>query len=188
MKTALKVQNQNKSISIVDELFTEDELNFIDDYCSNELSEQSESNRVAWDKRLIEGIQGDIRVTRTEPLLDPEFYELIVNRCNEAFGVTIGRCDILLYDGQEKCGINFHNDGNREAAISIYLTEGWDRDYGGLFSFTLQEEDDDGLYTSVLPKRNRGLIQQGGVHHGVTSTTDQAPTRKSLQIWIYELH
>lgn len=187
MKTLLKTATNNKSLHVVDEMFSKDELQFLDDYCSNELGEQSESNSVAWDKRLVEGISGDIRVTRTEPLLDPVFYDLIVSRCNEAFSINIANCTILLYECQEKSGINWHNDGDRKAAISIYLTEGWDRDYGGLFSFTMNEEDD-GLYTSILPKRNRGLIQSGGVYHGVTSITDSAPIRKSLQIWIYELH
>lgn len=187
MKTLLKTATNNKAIHIVDEMFSEDELQFLDDYCENELGEQSASNSVGWDKRLIEGISGDIRVTRTDYSLDPELYELIIPRCNEAFGVDIADYCIQLYQGEGKAGINWHTDGNYKAAISIYLTERWNRDYGGLFSFTMNEEDD-GLYTSILPKRNRGLIQRGGVWHGVTSITDSAPIRKSLQIWIYELH
>lgn len=185
MKKTLKIATNNKSIEIVDSIFTDQELKFIDDYCSNELGEQSESNCVNWDKRLIDGISGDIRITKTAPLLDPVFHDLVVRKCNEAFSIHITDCMILLYEGQEKSGINWHNDGDRKAAISIYLTENWDRDYGGLFSFDINEDGSD-IYTSVLPKRNRAIIQQGGVEHGVTSVTDNAPIRKSLQIWVYE--
>lgn len=188
MRTLIHQKNNRKEIRVIEEVFTESQLKFIDDYCGYELEGQSEPNTLNWDSRLIEGISGNIDITRIDPNMDDEYFDMICEQCYKCFDIKLDKnnCTILYYEGQEKSGINWHNDGSRAAAISIYLTENWDRDYGGLFSFCMNE--DDGLYTSILPKRNRAVLQSGGVDHGVTQITDQAPIRRSLQIWIYELY
>lgn len=188
MRTLIRKTISNKELHVVSDVFNKDELTFIDDYCSYDLEGLGESNKVHWDSRLVEGISGEIGITRIDPKMDSELFELIRSKCLEAYSIKLNtdNCTIQYYQSQAKSGINWHDDGDRAAAITIYLTENWDRDYGGLFSFCMNE--DDGVYTSILPKRNTMLMQKGGVNHGVTQTTDSAPIRRSLQIWIYELH
>jgi hypothetical protein len=188
MRTLLQKTTNNKELHVIESVFSQQELEFIDEYCSYDLEGLGESHRVGWDKRLTAGMSGDINITRIDSKMDEELFELIVSKCFDAYSIKLNRdnCTIQYYESQAKSGINWHDDGDRAGAITIYLTENWNRDYGGLFSFCMNE--DDGVYTSILPQRNTMLLQKGGVDHGVTQTTDNAPIRRSLQIWIYELY
>ena len=76
--------------------------------------------------------------------------------------------------------IPWHDDGSRgeRRAVTIYLNEYWDQNWGGCFAFQSNNE-----INCVQPKYNIGLVVDSGVYHSVFSTTMDAPIRESVQLF-----
>lgn len=75
--------------------------------------------------------------------------------------------------------IGWHNDGSHKSALSIYLNETWDRNHGGLFLF-----EQDNKYGALVPEKNLGVYQAGGVWHAVSVLTKNSQFRESIQIFM----
>jgi len=183
-KELIRQNNGKKYLIAYDEVFSQEELNYIIDYCEYELADQEIPNKANWDSRLTDGISGGIGITPLGHTMDEEFFNLVTSRLTEVLNETFDseNSAIIYYNGNQKCGINFHDDGNYKGAVSIYLNKEWHPNWGGFLTYSV-EGHKDGIYTSILPIINRLVYQKGGVEHGVTPTTDNAPDRKSLQVW-----
>lgn len=88
----------------------------------------------------------------------------------------------LLYFYFENSYIQWHEDGKYFGALSIYLNEEWDADWGGYFMY---EEDNE--IKALKPSKNLGVLQEGGVNHCVSAVTSNNIPRISLQMFIRKL-
>ena len=75
--------------------------------------------------------------------------------------------------------IGWHNDGGHKSALTIYLNKEWNRNHGGLFLF-----DQEKGHGFLVPERNLGVYQMGGIWHAVSALTKTAPPRESIQIFM----
>ena len=74
--------------------------------------------------------------------------------------------------------IPWHNDGNHNGGITIYLNKTWDEDWGGIFLY----KDGDSI-NGLYPKPNRSIMQCGGIPHSVVPTTKNSDVRLTIQIF-----
>ena len=75
--------------------------------------------------------------------------------------------------------ITWHDDHHVKAALSLYLNETWDPNWGGVFMYKI-----DNKICAVEPKRNLGVFQYGGTKHCVTTVNMDAEYRLSLQFFL----
>lgn len=75
--------------------------------------------------------------------------------------------------------IQWHNDLPHTFAMTVYLNEQWDKNYGG----TLVYEDTDGRFITVYPEYNKSVSFRPPVWHTTNMSNLQAPLRESIQIF-----
>jgi hypothetical protein len=83
---------------------------------------------------------------------------------------------LMLYIWTKLSYIPWHDDSHVESALTIYLNDYWDPDWGGYFMYKLNNE-----IKAIKPERNLGVIQTGGVHHSVSTVNLDANLRITLQ-------
>ena len=83
---------------------------------------------------------------------------------------------ILLYLWTNLSYIPWHNDTHKDAGLTIYLNKNWDKDWGGYFLYEEKNE-----IKALLPKKNFGVLQEGGVMHSVSTINIGAEYRMTLQ-------
>ena len=77
--------------------------------------------------------------------------------------------------------IPWHDDGHRKTAITIYLNEQWDKNWGGLF---LYKHPRDGDLRALKPRFNCGLRNSSNLQHATSMVTMDAPEpRFTVQIF-----
>lgn len=76
--------------------------------------------------------------------------------------------------------IPWHTDGDYDAALTIYLNNIWDKDWGGYFMY----QDKDGEIKCVIPKKNLAILQENSILHSTTMTTPSATDRITLQLFL----
>lgn len=86
---------------------------------------------------------------------------------------------IMIYMWPKLSNINWHNDGMYKGALTIYLNEKWDRNWGGYLMY----EEDEKIY-AIKPEKNLGVLQSGGVVHSVTTTNINADIRMTIQMFL----
>jgi Rps23 Pro-64 3,4-dihydroxylase Tpa1-like proline 4-hydroxylase len=79
--------------------------------------------------------------------------------------------------------ITWHNDGHVKAALTLYLNENWDKNWGG---FLMYEDTTDNTIKAIKPEKNMGLLQENSVVHSVTTINIGADVRISLQFFLKE--
>ena len=77
-----------------------------------------------------------------------------------------------------------HNDNHVEEQIasSIYLNKEWNIDHGGLFLYNKENK----IY-AIPPIFNSCIINNNHVTHSTTLITTNAPYRRTLQIFFYDI-
>jgi len=78
--------------------------------------------------------------------------------------------------------IPFHSDGHTSIASTIYLNKEWNIDQGGLFLYNKKNK----IY-AIPPIFNSCIINNNHVTHSTTLTTTNAPYRRTLQIFFYNI-
>lgn len=78
--------------------------------------------------------------------------------------------------------IPWHNDANYRCALTIYLNEEWDSDWGGYFLHRNRDHGpcDDSI-TAIAPRKNAAVLQYGGVMHSTTAVNYDGGLRITLQ-------
>lgn len=75
--------------------------------------------------------------------------------------------------------ITWHSDPHCKAALTIYLNETWDDDWGG---YLMYEENGD--IKAIKPEKNIAILQKTPVNHCVTTVNIGAKYRISLQFFL----
>jgi Rps23 Pro-64 3,4-dihydroxylase Tpa1-like proline 4-hydroxylase len=82
----------------------------------------------------------------------------------------------MIYYWTRLSYIPWHDDENHTGALTVYLNEEWDEDWGGYF---LYKEDE--TIKAILPKKNFALLQQGGIKHATTPVHLNGGIRFTIQ-------
>src|SRR5205807_392777 len=78
--------------------------------------------------------------------------------------------------------IPWHNDGARGTAITIYLNEYWDPDWGGIYLFHTEREPTN--IKGYLPKFNTAVKNNNTVSHSTTMISmDAQIPRVTIQLF-----
>lgn len=178
-------KNQTQTAKIDFNLFSPEEYKELDLLLQTEIlngEEETRVNRDVWDERLFKNTQGKNLMTLIE---NEEFRDIVIDRIIERFNSTRdhSKYSILYYRTEGQFNLNWHNDGNHQGAVSIYLNDNWHRDLGGYLIYQMDDED---LMTAVQPKIGTAVYHNGGVLHGTTPVSEGAPSRKSIQVFINE--
>lgn len=75
--------------------------------------------------------------------------------------------------------ITWHDDTHVKAALTVYLNESWDEDWGGYLMFKENNE-----IKAIKPERNLGVLQENGVEHCVSCVNIGSDYRLSLQFFL----
>ena len=89
---------------------------------------------------------------------------------------------IFYYCSDTNSGLGWHTDESMKVAISLYLNDDWDPDWGGLFCY--KDPWDQETVHQIVPEKNKAVIMNGPVWHKVSRLQPEAPVRESLQILI----
>jgi len=87
---------------------------------------------------------------------------------------------VMIYAWTKYSYIPWHNDDRSESAITIFLNNRWEEDWGGLFLYKNENEQ----ILGITPTFNMAVRNKGNVPHAVTMITPDAETlRLTLQIF-----
>lgn len=75
--------------------------------------------------------------------------------------------------------ITWHDDTHVKAALTVYLNEKWDDNWGG---YLMYKEDDE--IKAIKPDKNLAVLQMDGVEHSVSCVNIGAPNRITLQFFL----
>lgn len=89
---------------------------------------------------------------------------------------------IMFYYWMSGSHIPWHTDGHKDAALTYYINEVWDRDWGGLYLYKPDPTSDD-IHAKV-PRYNTLGVQTNKMPHAISSTTKSAPIRRTVQVFI----
>jgi hypothetical protein len=133
-----------------------------------------EQNVSLWDKDVVEDSNKVyINKLNNESNLYSTFFSLF----KKNFDIDI-KC-VNFYYWMQGSHIPWHDDVGHSGGITIYLNEHWNINHGGLFLFN----PDDETINAIVPKKNRAIIQLGGIPHSVSATTKTSIIRKTIQIF-----
>jgi Rps23 Pro-64 3,4-dihydroxylase Tpa1-like proline 4-hydroxylase len=88
---------------------------------------------------------------------------------------------LMVYFWTKLSYIPWHNDAHMDAALTIYLNDYWDQDWGGYFMYKMNNE-----IKAIKPERNLGIVQTGHISHSVSTVNLDAPSRITLQVFFKE--
>ena len=73
--------------------------------------------------------------------------------------------------------IPWHNDHHVNGALTVYLNNYWDINWGGYFMYKNQNNE----INAIKPETNLGVLQLEGVEHSVSTVNVNAENRITLQ-------
>ena len=111
---------------------------------------------------------------------DSELFAKVREQIEKKIKLAVKDHDIMIYYWTRFSYIPWHEDQNYEGALTVYLNEEWQPDWGGYFLY----EDNKQEIRAILPKRNFGLLQQGGIRHSTTPVNFDGGMRISIQVFL----
>jgi len=165
------------SISCHSNIFTINEINTI---LKTIFSRENESkwsiNKHFWENGIQDRSIGVVSIFRIEGSLRALIEKVLSKflKPGEQFQY------IQYYEWNQMSQINWHSDSGKKAAITVYLNEEWDPNWGGFFCW--QDPSADGHL--IVPQFNTAVIARDNPPHHVSLISPYAPVRKTLQIWI----
>jgi hypothetical protein len=102
---------------------------------------------------------------------DPALAALIIAGLRKRGVIEHDRYSVMNYAWTRLSYIPWHDDGHRDQAITIYLNDVWELDWGGLFLY----KDEAGDIRAMPPRFNAGLKNNRNVAHSTTPVSLDAP-------------
>ena len=157
----------------IDSIFSEEDFSFI----TNQFENSTFKDNKGWES----GIKHFSNPVKIHQLKDRDTIELINNNIKKVDIPPLNKNVIkacLFYKWEPGCYIPWHNDTDYSAGLTIYLNDKWNYRNGGLFLY----EDNNEIKT-IVPQRNKGVLQIGGVPHSTTMVSKFSEPRKTIQIF-----
>jgi Rps23 Pro-64 3,4-dihydroxylase Tpa1-like proline 4-hydroxylase len=112
---------------------------------------------------------------------DETLSTLILDGLRERGIVESNNYDVMNYAWTRLSYIPWHNDGHRQSAVTTYLNETWEKDWGGLFLYRHESSDD---IRGYAPRFNTAIKNSANVEHATTMITPDAPDlRMTVQLF-----
>jgi Rps23 Pro-64 3,4-dihydroxylase Tpa1-like proline 4-hydroxylase len=111
---------------------------------------------------------------------DSELFAKVREQIEKKIKLAVKDHDIMIYYWTRFSYIPWHEDQNYEGTLTVYLNEEWHPDWGGYFLYEDKKQD----VHAILPKRNFGLLQQGGIRHSTTPVNFDGGMRISIQVFL----
>ncbi len=108
--------------------------------------------------------------------IESNLYRECKHQIETKIQLPIKNDSIMIYYWTRLSYIPWHDDENHTGALTVYLNEEWDEDWGGYF---LYKEDE--TIKAILPKKNFALLQQGGIKHATTPVHLNGGIRFTIQ-------
>ena len=158
--------------------------------CMEELESNSErscwrSSSFTWNENIRRYVFGECLVSPvSESLTEKIEFEF------KKYFPEYTKFEVSFYCWMSGGGICFHDDHthDKKCGATIYLNESWDPEWGGVFLWYENQEDESvGKISGLSPQFNNLIINDTFQKHMVTSISPLSPQiRISLQIWTYE--
>ena len=168
-------------ISVINNFFTNDELKIIkfeiEECYKNKIHHLEGKDKPEWQNGVDSG-KVSLSTYPLNPIIDKEIYDIVKNKSEATFNLPIN--NIGIHYGAPGSYMGWHQEGQGyTGALSIYLNEKWDIQWGGYFCY----EDDDGTYKLEIPKFNKAVFQKAKTLHCTTPVYENANIRKSIQVF-----
>jgi Rps23 Pro-64 3,4-dihydroxylase Tpa1-like proline 4-hydroxylase len=138
-------------------------------------SEAHKSNYTSWDPSVIKNSSPILVFSVPDSLKNKIITELSKNfDINKNNDVAITYCYYTKFSY-----IPWHEDQNYTQAITIYMNEYWDIDWGGYFAYEINNKIE-----CIKPNYNTSVKIETPLSHAVFSVSIDAPVRETIQIFI----
>jgi hypothetical protein len=158
------------SNNLFDELQT-----FAEDIIKNPIPYFGRTN-LCWSENVVRQSTPVIIIDISE---DFPIYNKLKSEVNIKTGLEVNR--LMVYFWTKLSYIPWHDDTHTDAALTIYLNDYWDQDWGGYFMYKTGSE-----IKAIKPERNLGIVQTGHISHSVSTVNLDAPSRITLQVFFEE--
>ena len=166
------------SLTKFDLFFNESTYKTLMDYIEN-LKKDKNTNFTTsttfWDDYLIGNSTPIIIYQFTDT--DRQMFNLLKKEIEDKIPYYV--TDLKIYFWPKQSYITWHNDGLYKGALTVYLNEKWDENWGGYFMY-----EDEGEIKAIKPKKNLGVYLNGGTKHCVTTVHSISDMRVSLQCFL----
>ena len=168
------------SVQLEKDFFKKDEIETIFKYIFRREHERSWSiQKHFWQDSLQNKSPGVVAVFN----IKDEVEEMIKNKLQKYLNPGETVMSVQYYEWNQMSQINWHDDSHVYGAVTIYLNENWDNDWGGLFCWK-EKKTDTPVGNFLFPMFNMAIILRNHIPHHVSLINPYAPVRKTLQIWI----
>jgi len=118
----------------------------------------------------------------------PPVLQKFIAALREAEIVT--RDDLIhigVYRWERLSGMGMHLDSHTDTAVTFYLNDVWDSNWGGDFVYYEgKQELALGVGHAVMPAANRVVVNHSTIHHKVSYCSITAPDRVTLQAFVFK--
>ncbi len=162
-----------------EDFFTEDHSNLLLNTAKDLLRRNTNSFAVNawWDPNIV---KDSFPVLIHSIYKESELFALTRDQIEKKTKLSVKDHDIMIYYWTRFSYIPWHEDQNYEGTLTVYLNDEWQPDWGGYFMY----EDKKGDVHAILPKKNFGLLQQGGIKHCTTPVNFDGGMRISIQVFL----
>jgi Rps23 Pro-64 3,4-dihydroxylase Tpa1-like proline 4-hydroxylase len=127
---------------------------------------------------------GEGLISHSSPIIRYQFDNNDTDLFNKIKEVVSKKTEYYITEGvfhifPKLAYIPWHNDTHCEQALTIYLNEDWDENWGGIFLYKKDNE-----IMGIVPHKNLGILLEAGTGHCVTTTNINAEDRISLQFFL----
>lgn len=143
-------------------------------YCKD--NSQYDVNLLSWNYNIVLN-SGPIILFRINGELHDEVLSFLKSKIkmpNEPYEVNM-----TFTLGGRYSYIPWHDDSNHLLTVTVYLSEVWDRNWGGAFVYESGRE-----FKAIYPEFNKAIYFKPPLQHCTIMPTVEAPFRESLQIFM----
>jgi Rps23 Pro-64 3,4-dihydroxylase Tpa1-like proline 4-hydroxylase len=171
-------KNKVNGISIYENVLEEQFCKFLLKNSLQELSSGKEFSRsnLHWEPNIVKAstlvLVRDYNEILKKMILSQLLKKSIIDNCDYV---------VMNYAWSKLSYIPWHNDGHRKTAITIYLNEIWDENWGGIF---LYKDKKTNHIKGYIPKFNTAIKNDSHVIHSTTMVSlDAEVPRITIQIF-----
>lgn len=181
MKIVKTEKGYNQELLIIENFFSNDELDMIKNHLEHRYNHDSITKSTdSWGKALYDGTKAHWDCYNFHRQEDEEQGSLIEEKIKSIVDHDL-HGNLVYHYGNKQSSLNWHNDGHRGGAVTIYMSMNWNKFWGGYLLYNMNNSEE---IKCVIPEYNKAVIQVGGVMHCTTPTSTQAPIRKSVQAFL----
>ena len=116
-----------------------------------------------------------------ESELNANLRKTIEQKCQSKVPGNYGIGNVMIYYWTRYSYIPWHTDKDYFGAITVYLNEEWQEDFGGYFLYRDKKD-----IKAIIPKRNSAVLQYGGVNHCTTAVNFDGNMRITIQAFLHK--